>query len=98
MACGPQKCDENAGRGVRLFFCTSVAFLTVPHNLPFGGGGELSANGFRPFAHLRYAFPAVRCFIDQLFEVSGKLWSIGCPNFTEDWLDLGEDADVLAVG
>src|SRR5579859_119265 len=63
----------------------------------FLGGLHLCVDGLHPLAGLGDALAAVWCSVDQLLEAGGKLRAVRCPDFAEERLDLGEDADVLAV-
>src|SRR6267142_19651 len=62
-----------------------------------GGLGHLGVDGLHSLAGFGDALAAVWDGVDELFEAGGELWSKRCPDFAEERLDLGEDADVLAV-
>src|SRR5258708_20868283 len=74
-------------------------FLRVLRGLGafLGGLGHLGMDGLHSLAGFGDALAAVRGGVDELFEAGGELWSKRCSDFAEERLDLGEDADGLAV-
>src|SRR5258706_9050264 len=74
-------------------------FLRVLRGLGafLGGLGHLGVDGLHSLAGFGDALAAVWGCVDKFFEAGGELWSKRCSNFAEERLDLGEDADMLAV-
>src|SRR5579862_2414110 len=60
--------------------------------------GHLGADRFHLFTGASSTFAALRCGIDQLLQVGGKLRSKVRPDFAENRLNLGENSDLLAIG
>src|SRR5580704_19066738 len=58
---------------------------------------HLGVDGFHSLARFGYALAAVGGGVDQLLKAGGKLRAVRGADFAEERLDLGEDADVLAV-
>src|ERR1700675_4766074 len=61
------------------------------------GLGHLGMDGLHSLAGLGDALAAVWRGVDQLLEADGELRAVRGADFAEERLDLGEDADVLAV-
>src|SRR5215472_3566690 len=56
-----------------------------------------SSNRLHLLACRRNALPSIRRCVNQLFQISRKLRSIGVSNLTEDWFDLCKHSYVLPV-
>src|SRR5271154_4159630 len=58
---------------------------------------KLAADSFSLFAGSCCSLTAIGRSVNQLFQVSGKFWTIDRSDFTEQQFEFREDADVLAI-
>src|SRR5215471_13813838 len=58
---------------------------------------QSSSNRLHLLACRRNALPSIRRCVNQLFQISRKLRSIGVSNLTEDWFDFREHSNMLPV-